>query len=346
MANTLVSQTREQVLNSEGVPVYRVISVVIDKGDLPHSGVFVLEIIVDTDPTSDKFLRIASPYDLTNLKTDRSVAVAAGATLFLSPYANNDYSALELAMQATQEIDGRVNNLVTTWQTYYGQFYTPTAETIVFPNIDPSYIEELKSNYEFAKAARVAAEADLEEKNYELSDAEDALEAAVSKTELLQITVNNCDKLRNPTTGFWAILYTEITKYVGRTNILFDHMKLAYETWSGSPWEPGSPPDPLDPWYNMYIQMNTWYTTGKQEWDTVGAPQVANVETLLTSICNYASGQYAAAVNAQTNAQSDIYDAQEAKEKATATLAAAQEAEDAALAAVIAVCPDFDPESV
>jgi hypothetical protein len=96
----------------------------------------------------------------------------------------------------------------------------------------------------------------------------------------------------------------------------------------------------------MYNAMVTWYTVIKSDWETTGAPQQANVNTRLTDACANVSAQYTTALNTQTNAASDVSDCTEAKEKATATLAVAQEAEDAALAALVAVCPDFDPSSV
>ncbi|RKY28653.1 MAG: hypothetical protein DRP83_00335 [Planctomycetota bacterium] len=346
MANTEISQTREQVLNAAGEQVYRVISVVAAKGDLPHQSIFVLSINDASDPTSDTFLRVASPFDLTNLYTDRPTAIANSATIFLSPYVNNDYSDLEVAMQATQEIDGRVNTLVTTWQTYFGEFYTPTSETLTFPNFDPSYVQELKAAYAAAKEARETAESDLEDKTTTLTDAEDALADAVGMVELFAYLVQVCDKLMPATTGYWAILNAEITSYVGGTNSLFNAMKTAYEVWSTIPWVPSSPPAPTEDYFDMYNALNAWYGTIKNDWETVGVPQVANVTATLTDACNNASSEYTSALNDQTNAASDVADAQEAKDKATATLAAAQEAEDAALAAVVAVCPDFDPASV
>lgn len=346
MTDTVVSQTREQLLNSDGDLVYRVISVVTNKGDLPHPSLFVTSINDTLDPTSDTFLRVATPYDLTNLHTSRSAAVAASATVYLSAFASNDFADLEVAMQATQEIDGRINNLVTMWQTYYGSFYTPTAETLTFPNTDPSYVEELKAAYSSAKAARVLAEEDLETKTSELTTAETAYDSATAMVDLTLSLVNFCNKLRDPTNGFWSILKAAITSYVSGNNAFFDDLKVAYETWSGVAWSVSVSPSPTDDWYAMYNAMKAWYVTTKQTWDTAGAPQVSNVDTVLTNLCTSASSEYAAAVSDQTSTLSDVNSAVQAKEEAAATLAAAQEAEDAALAAVVAVCPDFDPATV
>jgi hypothetical protein len=50
--------------------------------------------------------------------------------------------------------------------------------------------------------------------------------------------------------------------------------------------------------------------------------------------------------NAKVNADSLVADAVTTKKEAEASLAAAQKAENAALAALMAVCPTFDPASV
>jgi len=346
MADTVVSQTRNQLLNSDGDLVYRVISVVTDKGDLPHQFLFVTTINDNLDPTADTFLRVATPYDLTNLNTDRATAVSEDATVYLSAFVSNDYSDLEIAMQARQEIDGRVNTLVTTWQAYYSSFYTPTAETLTFPNADESYTQELKTAYSDAKAARVVAEEDLATKTTTLSDAEEDYDDATTQVDMFLASVNFCEKLRDPTHGFWTILKSGISSYEAGNNSLFDDLKTAYEQWSGTPWVLTTAPAPTDDWFFLYNVMYTWYTSIKPAWDTTGAPQVANVDNILTNVCATASSEYASAVSDQSAALADVNTAAQAKEEAAATLAAAQEAEDAALAAVVAVCPDFDPDSI
>lgn len=346
MTDTRVSQTREQI-SVGGTQVYRIISVVTDKGELPHASLFVLEIADKADPTDDTFLRVASPYDLTNLYTDRNVAIMNDATIFLSPDTYSDFEDLEVAIQAQQEISGRINTLVTLWQTYMDDFYTPTAATLIFPSTDEAYSQQLKDAYASAKEARIAAEEELESKTEELTAAEEDYSDAADAVSSLKTLVELCDALRNATTpGYWEALKPQLNTYETGNNTFADNMKAAYQTWSGSSWDPSSAPDISDSWYNMYHAILTWVNDVKGVWETDGQPQQSNTDTTLTTLCNEIAALYTTKLNTQSAASSTLSDAQEAKEKATVNLTAAQEAEDEALANVVSVCPDFDPSSV
>jgi len=346
MPNTIISQTREQV-SVDGNQVYRIISVVTDKGDLPQAALFVLKINDNDDPTDDTFLRVASPYDLTNLYTDRDIAILNSSTAFLSAYAYSDFDDLEIAIQAQQEISGRINTLVELWQTYMDEFYTATAATLTFPSADEAYSQQLKDAYASAKATRIAAEDDLETKTEELVTAENEYADIVDEIATIKELVELCDTLRNTTVpGYWEVLKLELSSYETGNATFAENMKSAYLSWSGTPWDPSSPPAISDDWYNMYDYILTWTTTVKNVWETNGQPQQANTDTTLTSLCNAISALYTTKLNTYSAASSTLSAAQEAKEKATADLTVAQEAEDEALANVLAVCPDFDFSSV
>lgn len=348
MPTTKVSQTRQQLQNTHGDIVYRIISVVTDQGDLPQPAIFVYKIEDPDDPSYDAFQRIASPYDLTTLTIGRPAAVAAGVQYFLSTYSSRDFDALEVAMQAMQEINGRVSTLASTYNTYMSSFYTATAEALEFPNADPSYVQQLTDAYSDAKEARIVAEEDLEEKSTELTTSESELAAAVAQTAMLKTLWDYCTSLRDSTSGSWTLLQSAITTYVTQTNTFFGSMIEAYEAWNEgvNPWDPTTGPPPFSDWYPMWDAMRIWWTGGRVAWEANGVPKVTLVADTLTAMCNFINTNYAAAVNSQSQAYTAVSSATEAKEKATAVLAAAQEAEDAALAAIKAVCPSFDPASV
>jgi hypothetical protein len=257
-----------------------------------------------------------------------------------------DFEDLEVAIQAAQELNGRINTLVSSWQEYLNDFYTPTAETLTFPNADPGYVQELKDAYAAAKADRIAAEEDLAEKSSDLVDAEADLATATSLVEDYALLVTSITDLVDPINGSWTLLNSRLNTHKTADDTFFDAMKIAYQTWSTTAWDPTAPPAPSADWRGMYDAMLAWYNGELIPWGTDIAPKQTEITDLTTTLNNDITTQYATAINNQTTASSDVNEATVAKEKATAVLAAAQDAEDAALAAVLAVCSDFDPSSV
>ncbi len=98
--------------------------------------------------------------------------------------------------------------------------------------------------------------------------------------------------------------------------------------------------------YKSFIM--SWYSTY-----TVSAPDQTEANTMADSIeaignafCNAASSSYAQAVNAQNAVESEVQAKVLTQKEAEAEVTSALAAEAAALAAVLDVCPDFDPLSV
>jgi hypothetical protein len=303
---TDVSQYRSQLILPTGKQVYRIVTVVVDKGDLPNLEIFVTTINDAIDPTADTFLRIATPFDLSNLTKSRVTAVANGYTVYLSASAVNDFDSLEAGIKATTELKGRINALVSTWLAYEGEFLTSPAVTYSFPNADETYIQLTKDAYASAKAARVSAESALTAWTAAVVDAETAIDDLNDLVAFLAELHTGCDLLLHATTGYWPLLQGDMAA-------ADPYLVPAY-----------TPP----PNYAFV------------------SPRAGQVDTALVANCNLINGQYATSLTALSAAQTTLNTNQKEKNKAVADLTTAQEAEDAALAAVIAVCPSFDPESV
>ena len=307
MPSTEISQYRSQMVLPSGEQIYRIITVVVDKGDLPNLEIFVTEIADALDPTSDRFVRIATPFDLSNLTTSRVTAVANDYTHFLSASAVNDFGSLEAGIKATTELKGRINNLVTTWLLYTGEFLTSPAAVYFFPSADETYIKLVKDAYVSARAARISAESALSAWTTAVIDAEESIDDLNSLLSFLTQLREGCNSLLHAGTGHWIRLQAD--------------MVVAYDYLS----PPGYTPPPN---YSFV------------------SPRTGEVDTVLVANCNLIHGQYSTTVTALSAAQTTLNNAQKEKNKAVADLTTAQETEDAALAAVIDVCPSFDPATV
>lgn len=85
-------------------------------------------------------------------------------------------------------------------------------------------------------------------------------------------------------------------------------------------------------------KLSTEGTDAGDYWSTLES----SMNNLKNAVCPKVSQQ----AGVVSSAEDAVSSALEAKEEASASLTAAQKAEDEALAAVLAVCPDFDPASV
>jgi uncharacterized protein (UPF0333 family) len=88
------------------------------------------------------------------------------------------------------------------------------------------------------------------------------------------------------------------------------------------------------------------YTTKVVESADATTLRTGTINPAIVTFCGNATAGLATQTNQITTLNKQMEDASRAKGEADAALLAAQRAEDEALAAVYAVCPDFDPSSV
>jgi hypothetical protein len=287
MEKTIVEQDCTTLLQPDGIVVYEITSTVKDKGELPHINLFLFQIINTLSPTEDVFIRVARPYDLETIATDRQIAVNNKAIYFLTAVMSRRYSTLEVAVQAKDAIRSRIDNAVQAWHDYTTEFKGTT--DIYHPTAEASYEQALKDNYVSARNARVVAEADVTASNAAVTFAEDAVTAQ-------QIIVG---------------LYSD--------EVALCQAKVAY-------------------WDDYYTHWGPDCIPGDLHGDLF--------EAKLAAFCADVEINYNSAVADLATKNQEVASAVTAKEEAEAILASAQTAEDAALAAVLEVCPDFDPRSV
>jgi hypothetical protein len=170
MAATTTLHEERTVIREGGLPKYQVVVNCSDKGDLPDVGLFVQQIIDQTDPLQDVFVRISDIIDFSptdGFLADRLSVVIRGDTYWRSNVLTKTYDDIDVATAAVKAIFDRVNTLVSDYKTYDDSFETP-GEDLDFPSADPTYVQTLKdayttsyTSYEDTQTAQTAAQDDL-----------------------------------------------------------------------------------------------------------------------------------------------------------------------------------------
>ena len=157
MATTL-TQSCVAVVDSTGLPQFQIISTLTNvlAGDLPSATIFVFQLVDVTNPKGDSFLRVAGIIDLTTLASSRTLAIALGQTTYLSNQFTVVYSDLVTAISAKQQIQARVDSLVSQWQNYTQQFLVPSSFIIPLPV--SSIVVAAQNAYTAAVASNIAAQ--------------------------------------------------------------------------------------------------------------------------------------------------------------------------------------------
>jgi hypothetical protein len=362
MEKTVVTQNNTQVLTAPETYEYKIETSISDKGELPFIQIFVYTIVDPADPSLDTFARVATPGDLdgtTALKTARDAAVSVSATEFLSSYFSVQYPDLTIAAQAKSAITTRINELINNWIIYRDQFMLYSGELQYFPTTDPAFEQSLKDDYASAKQARIAAEQALLISNTDLTLAQKDAANALKIYEIYKKEVEFCQKTHLVD---WVALNSAITSLLSAEVLVSTISKDAFCELAGMSlsisltWPLADPATTLSQlatsglipttkwadWYNAIVN----FETARTAYTTTGAPARTAVASGLQTFCATAAGNSSSSYNAKVAAESDVADAVLNKKEAEATLVSAQAAEAAALAAVMEVCPTFDPASV
>jgi len=168
MTTTVALQRRTTVVGAYGGAEYAIETYVSDRGDLSDSGVFLMEIVSETDPTQDVLARVASVADLSTYVMDRVVAVRGGSRYFRASVVRVSYTDLNVAKTAVDVMEDFINRLVTAVQSFNTDFSTsnelgPPLEyaTLEFPLIDDAIEARLVGDIETAAAGVVSVESSI-----------------------------------------------------------------------------------------------------------------------------------------------------------------------------------------
>ena len=289
---------------------------------LPHLGVFVMKIVTRADPEDDTFSRVARIADLSELPLGRDAGLlsATGTGIeYLSLVVELSYPTLSEAIQVATAIKDRVNALITQWIDFKTNFDAPISTPVVytFPETDDSQVAALIATYKAAKQDRYQKNLEKVEADAELTRAN--TDYTYKKARLVELDV---------------MLAKSLVVDADLSNAISFHAALlaAINTFLGEPILVAAPA-------SADIQDAVNIATNET---SILASYTADMSTLSGLISAYQGAR-----TIETDAASTALAAAQADQVSKAQLlVTAQATEATALAAVLAVCPDFDKNSV
>lgn len=288
--------------------------------ELPHLSVFVLNVVDVLDPKQDTLARVAGIADLTTIPIGRDPGIAApgpDGTQFLSASWSAVYETLETALAAARAFRDRVNKLVVDWQSFSTSFNAPipTPAVYTFPATDTSPKTTLINAYKVAKQDRY-------QKQLAKTDADTALTTAQTDVTYKQSLVTDI----TPIASGAATNQTEMSQVTGFLSTL----QAAGTTFAGA--------NPSGTGIATFQAAQT--LAASQGASAVSF--VADAGTLLALTTTYQNTRQSEAVTAAGVVTTATVDQISKSQALTAAIAI----ESATLAAVLAICPDFDKHSI
>jgi hypothetical protein len=300
---------------------------VTDAGDLPDKSLFVMMVVDREDPKTDTFARVATVADLgpvppigDGLSIDRPTALLLipepDTAYYRINLATFIYTDLATAVAAQDVLKTRLDELVTDWQTYLGQFLADGSVKPIDVTDHPRYTQDaytaLVQSYVTAVKTEATAKTTVDDAK---TDYDDATTAGISAQALVTL-------LQQLLTDYTAGVYTDVAPFVSGWKTTFRATaETVYADDSG-----GTPA----------VLAN--YVAARTAADALTNPTV-NVEAFYIEL----GGQLATARTAKLTADSVVAAKRTAYEDAKAAYTAAQAATEANLAAVRSLKPSFDP---
>lgn len=323
----ILSQERHVELVSGANEAFVVTSLMVAAtipDQLPHLNVFVVLVNDVDDPKQDTLARVARIADLTTIPIGRDAGIAtptANGMEYLSASSTNVYETLETANDAATAMRDRVNALMNAWIDFRTNFQAedPAPALYTLPYGNGNQATALIEAYKVAKQDRYQKQLAKNEADAALLRAQntyaDKQNLVADLTDILSgATVNQ---------GEMQALINGLTPLISASNAF-----LAAAS--------GTPPSGTD---KTAFQAAITAATAVQTTSTGYVSDAAALTGLVSAYQSARVTDAATAATALTAAQSDqITKAQQ--------LTSAQALEAAALAAVLAVCPDFDKHSI
>lgn len=330
MANYTVSEQRRRAVLIEGVEKFEVYIEIIDPGDLPTRGLFVLEINDATDPKEDEFARVATVADLVDLVEDRDLTIDKDEELYRVTSYKFYYDNIDTAVAAQSVLKDRLDELTQDWATYQEQFET-VSETTNHPRYDSDTFNTLVSAYEdaleaeeTAKTTRDDAKDDYDTASTDATDAATDLADAKSRRD-------KCYELK----AYFQALYDAMKSGTGFYQDA-ETFRAAADTYKTAT----TGTDPAAE--TIYNNARDTFVSKQRDANTALTTAAANLATFATE-CSNKDTAVTTAETAKTTADTALSQARTAYEDAQSAYAAAQTASDAALTAIKTLKPDYDP---
>lgn len=287
---------------------------------LPHLNVFVITVTDEQNPKLDTLARVANLADLTLIPIGRDPGIAApglNGIEYLADSSTNTYTTLETANDAAVAFQDRVNALIQEWITFRTEFNAPepTPAFYTFPTVDPSQLDALVAAY---GAAKQSGYAQLQTK----TAADTTLLLAQADFTYKQSLVLGATTLVTDTTKVKDAFTSTVTQY--------GSLLTAANTFYS-----------LNPGGTGAAAMAAAIATANAQQAAMPG-YLSDAILAVTDATNYLTARQndmTLAGTAQATAQSNAITQNQILIAANATTAAA-------LAAVLAICPDFDASTV
>lgn len=290
--------------------------------DVPHLNVFVMTVVDVTDPKQDVLARVAQIADLSTIPQGRDAGLDApgpDGIQFLSATCVLSYGTLETALDGAQAVRDRVSALVVDWQNFRTNFNapTPTPAIYVFPLVSVSQKAALIQTYKTAKQDRY-------QKQIDKTAADATLARANTDYTYKQGLVTGMD-------AAFAAAQTNQTEVAAMSAayLALDNAGVTFLATAGCAAAPDK------------AAFQTALNVAAVQLATF-AGYVTDAVTLSSIVAGYRSGRFSESGTAATTLATAQTDQTAKAQLVTSALAT----EAAALAAVIAVCPDFDLHSI
>lgn len=358
VALTTVSQTRGTLING-GAPSYSVTSVTNSGGMLPDLGIFLNQIVVNSDPSQDILVRTSTVPDLNAYPNSRLAAILDGTQFYRSSTNTSYFTDITLASAFVQTTKDSLNELVSDYITFTFEFSAvPPGAQYVFPNADLSTNVALVNSF-------VAAQNGLNSANANVTT---ATSAVASATSVLATANANLTSVKT--------LQTAIDGIATQSSALNNFITAATGVMGQIGTKPSIFPSIIGSGTGIYTDLNTLiyslatdaagpglplYTAAAYTlWSPAGGVGIASIDAvgtalnsaLTTAISEYsntaaavaaASAAVSTASTTVSTANSSVNTAQGQLTTANANQIVAQSTYNNALAACVAALPGFNP---
>lgn len=297
----------------------RMVSAIIPV-ELPHLNVFVIAVANVGDPTQDTLARVAMLADLSTLPIGRDPGIASpgpNGIEYLSDSSTVSYPDLETANDAATAFQDRVNALIQDWITFRTQFNAPDPMPALytFPSVDQSQLTILINAYAVAKQAGYVQ-----------------LQVSNAATSTLLAAQADYSYKQNLVAAMSAIVAdtTKVRNEFTTTVTQFGTLLIAGNTFYGAN---------LSGTGAAAFASALGLATAQQ---TAMPGYLTDAQTAVTDSTAY----QIARTNDATASSVALTAAQSDQTLQAQLLASANATTATALAAVYAVCPDFDPTTI
>lgn len=361
---TTVRQTRDAAIIS-GSPVYRVAMSVLNRGQLPDYGVFLVQISSASDVSQDAFARVASVPDLVNYPNDRGAALTKSLSYYRTSSWTATFTDLNTANTTAQVYRDNINTLSSDYLNFSLGFQTVApGQTYTFPSGDTSALGELVNAYISAAAGVTQAQNDAALATATLTAAQTSYASALA-TQSQLTDVNTALGKITPEVAAFNNLITAVavaegqvgtepspfansvgngTKFFGALNDLCATLAANPPTVSVSSPE-NTKLTNIQNGYNTFLSGNglPLLETAYNSLFNVALVSARAAYLSSADLSSKVSTAVASATAAVAVASAAVSAAQKSSVDANNSLTLAQSALQSAISATQAACPDFDP---